>query len=66
MGNQLCGAPTQGDIGDNQLRLVGHIKNSQTRGLMSILDAARIPYKFDSIIVRDNHSPIRQNVQTNT
>ena len=30
----------------SELEVYGHIKNSQTRALLSILDAAKIQYKF--------------------
>jgi len=48
MGNvELCGGPTQPDT--NKLVLVGHIKNSQTRALISIMEAAKIKFAFDQI-----------------
>mgnify|MGYP000132409959 FL=1 len=62
MGNvELCGAPDQRDMGS--LRIVGHIKNSQTRSLLSILDACKIKYTFDSIIVPKTQNQKNTNTQ---
>lgn len=41
MGNvELCGGPNAQD--GKELHLVGHIKNSQTRALISVLEASKI------------------------
>lgn len=68
MGNvELCGSPDQKDL--NSLRIVGHIKNSQTRSLMCILDACKVKYSFDSIIVpksQNNKNTNTQGVQGQT
>ena len=48
MGNvELCGGPAQGV--SNDLIVLGHIKNSQTRALLSILDACKIKYTFQKV-----------------
>jgi len=48
MGNvELCAGTTSYNHGG--IGLVGHIKNSQTRALMSILEASKIAYTLDSI-----------------
>lgn len=48
MGNvELCG-PSNAQDG-NELHVVGHIKNSQTRALCSVLDASKIKYKLDIV-----------------
>ena len=48
MGNvELCGGP--GAPEDHKLHLVGHMKNSQTRSLLCIIQACNIPYEFDKI-----------------
>lgn len=48
MGNvELCGGPNAQDA--NELHLVGHIKNSQTRALISVLEASKIKYKLDIV-----------------
>ena len=48
MGNvELCGGPSSQDLVG--ICLVGHIKNSQTRGLMTILEASKIRYNLESI-----------------
>ena len=48
MGNvEVCmGAPT---TMSDELEVFGHIKNSQTRAILSILSAARIPHKFNKV-----------------
>ena len=50
--------PAHQTISD-EVEVYGHIKNSQTRALLSILDAARIPYRF-------NRVDMPRNVATNT
>ena len=49
MGNvEMCASsPVQEMSGD--LELYGHINNSQTRAILGILDASKIPYKFVKI-----------------
>lgn len=48
MGNmEACLAP--GQTVSDEVEVFGHIKNSQTRALLSILDAAKIPYRFNRV-----------------
>ena len=48
MGNAaMCGGPASPEV--NRMRIIGHIKNSQTRALMAILDQCKIRYIFNQI-----------------
>lgn len=62
MGNvELCGGPTAQT--STEIVVLGHMKNAQTRALMSILDAAHIKYTFQVTEVPSPSKNVNNNVQ---
>ena len=58
MGNiELC--PGTPESENDDLIVIGHMKNSQTRALLSILAAANIKYDFNKI---DLPKPLKNNL----
>ena len=56
MGNmEICLAAT--NTVSDEVEVYGHIKNSQTRALLSILDAAKIPYRFNRVDMPRTQNP---------
>jgi hypothetical protein len=57
MGNaEICGGiPVSHEV--SKVKLIGHIKNSQTRGLMAVLEACKIKYIFEEIDVPKKKKP---------
>jgi len=63
MGNvELCGGPTNMDT--SQVVLLGHIKNSQTRALMAIMESCRINYNLQVVVIHQQKESANQHPNT--